>query len=185
MDKDKQAVKTVLFYSGLLIICLICVVYLHHLLHPLPQMENSYTVQEPILHGLYDVVRTVDGDTIVINLDGAETTIRLIGVDTPESVHPDASRNTDEGKIASEWLADLLADQQVYIEYDEDHTDDYGRTLAYVWLDDGCTMVEEELLRAGYASVLTIRPNDRYAVRFSRLETEAKENTRGFWNTDK
>ena len=149
-----------------------------------PVHSSSDTTSEvavPELHGLYDVVRVVDGDTIVADIDGVETKIRFIGVDTPESVNPDASLNTEQGKIASEYTAYLLTDKQIYLEYDEERTDKYGRTLAYVFLSDKSTMVEELLLKSGMAEVMTIEPNSKYAEFFMELESEAKENKTGFW----
>lgn len=155
------------------------------------QGNNAYTggqivyeleATAPELHGLYDVVRVVDGDTIVVRIDGTDTKIRLIGVDTPESVNPDPSKNSENGKIASEWTTQLLTGTQVYLEYDIESTDKYGRTLAYVYLSDKVTMVEEELLRNGMAEVMTIEPNSKYALLFEKLEAEARENKVGFWN---
>lgn len=144
--------------------------------------ETTVVPEQPKLFGLYDVVRTVDGDTIILNIDGKEKTIRLIGVDAPESVHPDRSRNTEDGKIASDWMSEYLSGKQVYLEYDIETVDDYGRTLAYVYLDDGSTMVQDELLRAGYATVMTIRPNTKYEYHFMQLESAAQANKQGIWN---
>ena len=90
----------------------------------------------PELHGLYEVVRVVDGDTIIVDIDGTETRVRLIGVDTPESVHPDDTLNSERGKIASDFTSALLTGKQVYLEYDKEMTDKYGRTLAYVFLSN-------------------------------------------------
>jgi len=128
-------------------------------------ISDVYEESEPQLYGLYDVVRVVDGDTIVVNIEGEETKVRFIGVDTAESVHPDETKNSKSGKEASQWTSDLLTGQQVYLEYDIDKTDDYGRTLAYVYLSDG-RMVQEELLKAGMAELMTIQPNSKYADRF-------------------
>lgn len=133
------------------------------------------------LHGLYNVVRVVDGDTIIVDIDGDETRVRLIGIDTPESVHPDDTLNSERGKIASDFTSELLTGKQVYLEYGEEKTDKYGRTLAYVFLSDK-TMVEEELLRSGMAEVLTIEPNSKYASYFECIEDEAKRNRSGFWS---
>lgn len=94
----------------------------------------SYTSPKSVLFGAYDVVRVVDGDTIVVLIDGQERKIRMIGIDAPESVHPDQTRNTEQGKSAADFTAELLNGKQVYLEYDTDRTDDYGRTLAYVWI---------------------------------------------------
>ncbi len=127
---------------------------------------------KPELHGLYDVVRVVDGDTIVVSIEGKETTVRFIGIDTAESVHPDETRNTEIGKEASQWTSDLLTGQKVFLEYDIDKEDDYGRTLAYVYLSDGETMVQEELLKAEMAELMTIQPNSKYADKFFEIKSD-------------
>lgn len=122
------------------------------------------------------VSRVIDGDTIEI--DG-NITVRLIGIDTPESVHPDESRNTEYGKIASEYTSELLTGKTVQLEYDTEITDTYGRTLAYVYLDG--EMVNEMLLQKGLARTMTIPPNTKYADRFLAAEQEANQNAYGFW----
>lgn len=134
-------------------------------------ISDANNVSEPCLYGLYDVVRVIDGDTIIVNIEGEEITVRFIGVDTAESVHPDEHRNSEQGKEASKWTSDLLSGQQVYLEYDVDKTDDYGRTLAYVYLSDGITMVQEELLKAGMAELMTIQPNVLYADKFFEIKS--------------
>jgi len=140
-----------------------------------------------ILSELYDVVRVVDGDTIIVSIDGKEVKVRLIGVDTPESVHTDDSKNTAEGKEASEWTSDLLTGAKVYLEYDVDTEDDYGRTLAYVYIDDidggGVIMVNRLLLENGLAQIMTIQPNSKYATEFYELQVAAREAKKGFWET--
>ncbi len=136
---------------------------------------------DPELHGLYNVVRVVDGDTIIVDIDGAETRVRLIGIDTPESVHPDDTLNSERGQVASDFTSALLTGKQVYLEYDEEMTDKYGRTLAYVFLSDK-TMIEAELLKNGMAEVMTIEPNSKYASYFEKLEAEAQRNKSGFWS---
>lgn len=139
--------------------------------------------EDLVLSPLYDVVRVVDGDTIVVSIDEKEVTVRLIGVDTPESVHEDERKNTAEGDEASFWMADRLVGKQVYLEYDKQPTDDYGRTLAYVYLDDGKTMVNRLLLENGLARVMTVEPNSRYADDFISFQTTAREKGVGFWGT--
>lgn len=141
------------------------------------------TPEPPVLNGPYDVLYVIDGDTAFIDIDGVETKVRFVGVDTPESVHQDESRNTPEGKIASQWTKDYLTGKRVYLEYDIEREDEYGRTLAYIYLEDGVTMVQEELLKAGMAQTLTIQPNSKYASRFYQLQVEAREAGAGFWAT--
>lgn len=139
--------------------------------------------QSVSLSPLYDVVRVVDGDTIIVSIEGAEVKVRLIGIDAPESVHPDEEKNSDEGKEVSEWLTELLADAKVYLEYDVSVEDDYGRTLAYVYLDDGTTMINRLLLEKGFAVTMTVQPNSKYADEFYDLQSEAREAGNGFWGT--
>lgn len=82
------------------------------------------------------LVRVVDGDTIVVDIQGEEYKVRLIGVNTPESVHPDSSRNSKEGILSSDYTKSLLANvETVYLQKDTSETDKYGRLLRYVWLE--------------------------------------------------
>ncbi len=132
--------------------------------------------------GPYEVVKVVDGDTIKLDIDGETTTVRLIGIDTPESVHPDQTKNVPEGKLASEHTKDLLGKSDVFIEYGEEPYDRYGRVLAYVYIDDD-TMVNAEILNDGYAQVYTIKPNNKYEEYFKQLEDDARTHDRGLWST--
>jgi len=134
------------------------------------------------LHGPYRVERVVDGDTIIVRIDGTNERVRLIGVDAPESVHPDAARNTEEGKEASEYLNGLLADGIVHLEYDAAERDRYGRILAYVYDQDG-NMINAALLETGYARTATYPPNVKYADLFSEIQAAAREEGAGFWGT--
>lgn len=145
------------------------------------ESATTTTTEEPILYGAYKVVRVVDGDTFVVDIDGTETKIRLIGIDTPESVHVDESRNTEEGLVASDFTKALLKDESVYLEYDVSTTDKYGRTLAYAYLSDGETMINALLLSEGMAQVFTVQPNCKYADVFLELENNARNNGVGFW----
>lgn len=184
MDIKKKSKKIAITIAILILAC-ITILVCHF-----PRNDHSGSViifiepehTEPELHGLYDVVRVVDGDTIIVSIEGTDTRVRMIGVDTPESVNPDASKNTENGKIASEWTSKLLTGKQVYLEYDIEKKDKYDRTLAYVFLSDKVTMVEDELLRNGMAEVMTIEPNSKYAAHFEELENQAKRNRIGFWN---
>lgn len=114
--------------------------------------------------------RVVDGDTIVVILDGKKEKVRMIGIDTPESVHPDKSRNTPMGKIASKYTRDNLEGKYVALETDVQERDKYGRILAYVYLDD--KMFNKTLLEEGLAKLMTIPPNVKYADDFKKIEAE-------------
>jgi len=121
------------------------------------------------------VVRVVDGDTLI--LDGSER-IRLIGVDTPESVDP---RRPVQyfGKEATAFTRQMVEGRRVRLDYDEDRRDRYGRTLAYVFLEDG-TFLNAEIIRQGYGHAYTRFPF-RYMEEFRAYEHEARENHRGLW----
>ena len=84
-----------------------------------------------------DLVRVVDGDTLIVPLNGSEERVRLLGIDCPESVNPDPAKNTPEGERASEYAKSLLTEGQIlYIEKDRTDRDPYDRLLRYVWLHE-------------------------------------------------
>lgn len=131
-----------------------------------------------------EVVRVKDGDTYVLTIDGEKTTVRLIGVDTPESVAPSeySKENTSEGRTISEIVKQKIKPgDTLYIEYDISQTDKYGRTLAYLYFEDG-EMVQEWLLKNGYAQTMTVQPNSKYAEKFAEIQHLAAENNVGLWN---
>lgn len=131
-----------------------------------------------------EVICVKDGDTYVLKIDGAETTVRLIGVDTPESVAPSdySKENTSEGKTISEIVKQKLQPgDTLFVEYDVSKTDKYGRTLAYLFFENG-QMVQEWLLQNGYAQVMTVQPNCKYAERFAEVQHTAADNNVGLWN---
>jgi micrococcal nuclease len=130
------------------------------------------------------VTRVIDGDTFVAD-DGSEkgVIIRLIGVDAPESRNTRRRKIGYYGQQSKEYLSRLLENQMVRLEYDVDKTDPYNRTLAYVYLADG-TFVNAELVKQGYAQIMTIPPNVKYAERFLKLQRRARNNNRGLWNED-
>ena len=124
------------------------------------------------------VTRIVDGDTIHVRVDGHIEKVRYIGVNTPEVHHP---RKGEEpgGRAAADVNRGLVAGRHVRLELDAQSRDRYGRLLAYVWVDD--TMVNAELVRRGYAQVMTIPPNVRHQSLFLKLQREAREAGRGLW----
>lgn len=134
-----------------------------------------------------EVLRVVDGDTYVIAIDGQGVTVRLIGIDTPESVcYSGELVNTEYGKKASEYAKELLPEgTKVWLQYDKETEDDYGRTLAYVYTknaDGEVYMVNEKLVTEGYARAVCYRPNDKYRRKFKTCHLQAKENGMGFWS---
>ena len=127
------------------------------------------------------VLRVVDGDTFWLD-DGSEkgVKVRLIGVDAPESRRTGRKEIGYYGKEAKEYLTAMLAGQRVRLEYDVGQKDRYGRTLAYAYLPDG-TFINADLVKNGYAVVMTVPPNVKYAELFVELQREARENGKGLW----
>jgi endonuclease YncB( thermonuclease family) len=125
------------------------------------------------------VQRVSDGDTFVATVKGRRERVRVIGVDTPESVAPNTP---DEpfGEEASDFAKHYLDGETVRLAGDAEPRDRYGRMLAYVWLEDG-TFWNALLVAEGYAQQLTIPPNVTYAGLFRRLVNEARRNDRGLW----
>jgi micrococcal nuclease len=123
-------------------------------------------------------VRVVDGDTIHVKIGARVEKVRYIGVNTPELHHPD--RGEEAGaRAASEINGALVAGKQVRLELDVQPRDRFGRLLAYVFVGD--VMVNAELVRRGYAQVMTVPPNVRHADLLLKLQREARENGRGLW----
>jgi micrococcal nuclease len=113
------------------------------------------------------VVRVVDGDTIIVNVEGQEYRVRYIGIDTPETVHP-TKPVEPFGKEASEMNKQLVEGKIVRLEKDISETDRYGRLLRYVYVDD--IFVNAELVRLGYAQVTTYPPDVKYQDIFLELQ---------------
>ena len=122
------------------------------------------------------VQRAVDGDTVV--LLGGER-VRYIGVDTPELHHP-RKPVQPYAREAMEFNRKLVEGKKVRLETDVERRDKYNRLLAYVFLEDG-RFVNAELVKAGYAQLLTIPPNVKYADLFRKLQREARKANRGLW----
>ena len=134
-------------------------------------------VKSPLPKELYSVVKVIDGDTIIVEGD---THIRLIGVDAPEEGKCFAASSTA-------YLSSLLNGKKVRIEKDISGEDEYGRLLRYVVLPSGDerkddVIVNEKLIRDGYAKRRQSPPDNRYRDLFATAEDEAKNANRGIWN---
>lgn len=134
------------------------------------------------LHGPYPVTRVVDGDTVRVDRDGQEIVVRLIGLDTPETVAPDRPVECF-GPEASARTKDLVDGGQVWLEYDEASglTDKYDRTLAFVWLDND-TMLNEVLVAEGFAEEVTYTDGYAHQADLRAAEARARETGAGLWS---
>ena len=124
------------------------------------------------------VVRVVDGDTIHVRLPDRVEKVRYIGVNTPEVHHPSKGEEPG-GREAHAVNRRLVEGKRVRLELDVQSRDRYGRLLAYVWIGD--TMINAELVRLGYAQVMTVPPNVRHQALFLKLQRDARDAGRGLW----
>jgi micrococcal nuclease len=128
------------------------------------------------------VDRVVDGDTIVARLvSGRTERVRLIGMDTPESVKPGTPVQCYALK-ASAYTKHLLTGRRVRLVGDVDARDRYGRLLAYVYREPDGLFVNEQLVRAGLARPYPFPPNVRFEDQIATLATRAREAGRGLWS---
>lgn len=135
--------------------------------------------QEDLLAAEFD--RVVDGDTIIVFADGNRERVRLIGIDAPESVNDNPDRITREGIISSAYLEDLMKSftGQVWLEFDVEDRDKFGRMLAYVWLDD--ELLNLKLCREGFAWARSYPPNTSKDNVLKSATDEAKSEKLGIW----
>lgn len=130
------------------------------------------------------VTRVIDGDTVEILMAGKKESIRLIGVDTPETKHPTKGVQP-YGPEASAFTKKNLDGKTVWVEFDVQERDKYQRLLGYIWTSQDtknkANMFNYRLVSEGYAQLATFPPNVRYVELFKAGQTEARENNRGLW----
>lgn len=147
------------------------------------------------------IERVVDGDTAIVSFlfdDGSKylkERVRFLGVDTPETVHPNKPVQY-YGKEASDFTKKSLEGKTVWLQTDVGAKDRYDRMLAYVWLKEPSEkdlndeaairkyMFNARLLMDGYAQLMTIQPNSKYANIFVYLQREARQEKKGLWGKD-
>ncbi len=136
---------------------------------------------EQLKQQLYDVVKVIDGDTVVVKINGVNETLRLIGIDTPETVHPSKPVECF-GIEASNKAKELLNNKSVKLENDSTQGErgKYGRLLRYVFLEDG-TNFNKLMISEGYAYEYTYNVPYKYQTEFKQAEQEARENKKGLW----
>jgi micrococcal nuclease len=152
------------------------------LVAPVPHVATAPVVAQ--------VVHVIDGDTIQVKLGARVERLRYIGINAAEIPHPRPgvpaerrrgyfAHTTAAGEAARRINLDLVAGKQVRLEFDRRRRDEHGRLLAYVWVGD--VMVNAELVRRGYAEVMSVPPDFRYRGLFVRLQDEARAGGRGLW----
>ncbi len=133
--------------------------------------ENTY----------YEIYKFVDGDTFwITDGEGNIEKIRFIGIDAPEPRNYGKKKAQPFGKEASAFVIDYLKGKKVRLEFDVQKYDQYQRTLAYIFLKDG-TLLNDYIVRSGFAVVSTFPPNVKYQNRFLKSERYAREKKLGMW----
>jgi len=166
--------KSIISFGGLLVALCACA----HQTPPWPG-ETVRTPTSGSERSAAQVVQVVDGDTIKVEIGGTVSSVRYIGIDSPELAH--ASEPVERmATEAFEHNRRLVAGRTVYLEKDVSETDRHGRLLRYVFLADG-TFVNAELVRLGYAQAMSYPPDVRHQDLFLRMQQEAKEAERGVW----
>lgn len=150
----------------------------------IPTIPKSDVLGESVASDSAQVVTVIDGDTVRVSIDGAEKTIRLIGINTPETVDP---RRKVEcfGKEASNRAKEILQGQAVSLEADasQGNTDKYGRLLRYVWLQNG-TNFNKQMIAEGYAYEYTYDLPYKYQSEFKQVQAETQNAKRGLWSDE-
>lgn len=136
-----------------------------------PFIEDRFADAE--IEGPFEFERVVDGDTIICYIDDVRTRVRMIGINTPESVAEEEWRNTEEGVEVSNYVKGLFDEvEEVYLEFDVERLDQYERTLAYVYIEDEngtLYMVNAHIVEMGYCELMFYYPNNRYEDLFEEL----------------
>jgi micrococcal nuclease len=127
---------------------------------------------------MVSVTRIIDGDTLEVSGE----TVRLIGIDTPETKHPNRSVECFGAQATEHATALMGPGTNIRLVYDVERTDRYGRTLAYIYRAADGLFVNLEMVRDGFAVTATYPPNVAHAEEFLAAEREARSNNRGLWD---
>ncbi|MBE8712692.1 thermonuclease family protein [Sphingobacterium hungaricum] len=134
-----------------------------------------------IANDYYTVFKVIDGDTFwVESHDNKQIKIRLIGIDAPETRNAFKYKKHPFGAISKTYLSDMILEKEIRLIFDVDSLDRFGRTLAYAYLKSG-DFVNENLVRNGYATLMTIQPNVKFENHFYNAQVHARENNLGIW----
>ncbi len=176
--------KIIKYVIGIIIIAAVFNFLPINLYRDLPHLNTADLVNDKDRTSYYLVTRVVDGDTIVVDVNGAEEKVRLIGINTPETVDP---RRTVEcyGVEASAYMKSMANNQYIQLEYDssQDKRDKYHRLLAYAYLQDG-QMLNKKMIADGYAYEYTYNKPYKYQKEFKAAQSVASYSNRGLWSTD-
>jgi micrococcal nuclease len=127
------------------------------------------------------LVRVIDGDTIDVDVHGTKERVRLIGIDTPETVKPNTPVQCFGPQASAHTKSLLHAGTPLHLERDVESRDKYGRLLAYVYRADDGMFVNLDIIGAGYARLLTISPNVAHTDEFVSAAGAARRSNLGLW----
>jgi micrococcal nuclease len=136
---------------------------------------------EPRAPGTASVVSIVDGDTVVIDVDGTHERVRLLGIDTPETSHPTRPVECFGAESTARITELIPPGSAVRVERDVEARDHYGRLLLYLYRADDDLFVNHALVAEGYAATLHIDPNGAHRGALSAAEQEARATGLGLW----
>jgi micrococcal nuclease len=139
----------------------------------------------PLQGRMATVIRVVDGDTIVVEIDGRTERVRYIGVDAPELANAESGSPADCGAdAATEANRDLVAGRQLVLETDVTDRDRFGRLLRHPWLDQGgARLVTELLVARGALEARSYPPDELHDDRLAAAERSARAEGAGLWGT--
>ncbi|MDD2225372.1 MAG: thermonuclease family protein [Candidatus Shapirobacteria bacterium] len=145
-------------------------------INPIERLKLAVTT--PIVkqeQELVEVVKVIDGDTVIVKINGKEESIRLVGIDTPE-------KNECFEKEATKRAKELMENKKIKLEADssQDNKDKYDRLLRYVYLEDG-TLVNKKLVEEGFGMEYTYKIDYKFQTEFKKVEKMAKEKKIGMW----
>lgn len=138
---------------------------------------TTTTTTEIIPFRNYVVTKVIDGDTLLID----DVKVRLIGIDTPETVAPGKPVGCYGPEASNYMKAQLPVGTRVSVKYDKERMDRYGRTLVYLWRDSDGVFINGDLVQKGYAQTMTFRPNTARTEELVKLEATAKAAKAGLW----
>jgi micrococcal nuclease len=164
-----------------IVVCVIVCVVVSLGLYAIISQKSTLVTIEP--HTLYDVVEVMDGDTLRVKVNHKVITVRLLGINTPETVDPRRGVGCF-GPEASKQTKELLTGQKIFLALNpkREVLDRYGRYLAYIYREDGL-FINEKLLTEGYAREYTYGSPYSLQKEFKSLEKKAKVAQKGLWGT--
>lgn len=145
-----------------------------------PTLSNPKSSNQLPKGSWYTVEEIVDGDTFRIRKNGKKVRVRLIGIDAPETRDSQHKKIGFYGQEAKAYLAQRIAGQTVLLVKDVDSLDRYGRTLSYVYLENG-SFINLEMVENGYAKINTVPPNVTHAETLKKAQRKARGQNKGLW----